>query len=69
MYRVLTLDPDTGEFTPQPGVLPGPYSLFGTRKALRRLRELGYDGRPVSAPYILVEPYEPKKREMPEVSA
>jgi len=42
-YRVTTWDADKQAFTPQRGVRSGPYSQFGLRRALRRLRELGYD--------------------------
>lgn len=39
-YYVLTWDPNRGEFTPQRGVRSGPYSLFGLRRALRKLEAL-----------------------------
>ena len=42
-YYVTTYDHDRGEFTPQCGVRSGPYKLFALRKALRALRDLGYD--------------------------
>ena len=41
-YYVYTWDTDKETFTPQAGVRCGPYSLFGLRKALRKLRRLGY---------------------------
>lgn len=41
-YYVTTWDTDLQAFTPQAGVRTGPYSLFGLRKALRKLREYGY---------------------------
>jgi len=41
-YYVTTWDPDTQKFTPQSGVRTGPYSLFGLRKAIRKLRACGY---------------------------
>lgn len=41
-YRVLTYDPESGRFTPQLGVRSGPYTLFGLRKALRKLQGMGY---------------------------
>lgn len=44
-YYVTTWDTDKQEFTPQPGVRTGPYTLFGIRKAVRKLRECGYEGR------------------------
>jgi len=43
-YYVRTLDPETGDYTPQKGVRKGPYSLWGLRKAIRKLRGMGYDG-------------------------
>jgi hypothetical protein len=62
-YRVLTWDIDLQKFTPQKGVRSGPYTLFGLRKALRKLREMGYSARRVfdpdhcgwSDPCVLVE--------------
>lgn len=42
-YRVTTYDSWKNGFTPQKGVRCGPYSLFGLRKALRKLRGMGYD--------------------------
>lgn len=44
-YYVLTYDVEKEDFTPQSGVRSGPYSLWGLRKVLRKLREFGYDGR------------------------
>jgi hypothetical protein len=41
-YDVTTWDPRRQAFTPQRGVRRGPYTLWGLRRALRRLRELGY---------------------------
>ncbi len=43
-YEVLTYDIDTGEFTPQQGLKRGPWSKWGLRRALRRLRRMGYEG-------------------------
>lgn len=42
-YEVLTWDVYLQKFTPQQGVRRGPYSLWGLRKALRKLRDAGYD--------------------------
>jgi hypothetical protein len=42
LYRIYTYDPMKEAFTPQSGVRSGPYSLFGLRKALRALQNLGY---------------------------
>ena len=44
-YYVLTWDETAQTFTPQESVRIGPYSLFGLRKAIRALRELGYGAR------------------------
>jgi hypothetical protein len=52
-FRVLTWDTDLQEFTPQDGVDPGPYTLFGLRPALRQLREMGYGGW--QSPCVLVD--------------
>lgn len=41
-YYVTTWDTGLQRFTPQKGVRAGPYSLFGLRKALRRLQQMGY---------------------------
>lgn len=43
-YEVLTYDIDTGEFTPQQALRRAPWSKWGLRRALRRLRTMGYDG-------------------------
>lgn len=53
LYDVLTWDTDLQKFTPQTGVRRGPYTLFGTRRALRKLAQMGYAGRP-SEPCVLV---------------
>ena len=42
-YYVYTWDMDLQRFTPQSGVRCGPYSLWGLRRALRRLQSMGYD--------------------------
>jgi hypothetical protein len=39
---VLTWDTEKQAFTPQQGVRRGPYTLFGIRKALRKLQAMGY---------------------------
>lgn len=41
-YYVKTWDTNKGDFSPQPGVRTGPYSLMGLRKAIRKLRAWGY---------------------------
>ena len=41
-YEVFTWDAEKEEWNPQEGVRRGPYTLFGLRRALRRLRDLGY---------------------------
>lgn len=53
-YFVTTYDTKIEDFTPQRGVRTGPYSLFGLRKALRKLRAMGYDTNR-QAPSVLVE--------------
>jgi hypothetical protein len=42
LFVIKTWDTDADEFTPQRGVRCGPYTLFGLRKAVRKLRRLGY---------------------------
>ena len=58
MYMVETWDTDLQEFTPQIGVHPGPYTLMGSRKALRALREYGYGGYPSTEPCVLLRQVE-----------
>lgn len=41
-YYVKTWDIELETFTPQQGLRTGPYSLFGLRKAFRKLRRMGY---------------------------
>ena len=41
-YFVKTWDTDKQDFTPQIGVRTGPYTQFGLRRAIRKLRKLGY---------------------------
>jgi hypothetical protein len=41
-YYVETYDSNLEKFTAQRGVRKGPYSLFGLRTALRKLRSMGY---------------------------
>jgi hypothetical protein len=57
-YRVTTYDVNTGKFTPQSGVRCAPYSKWGLRKALRKLRRLGYEATR-SDSSVLVERIEP----------
>lgn len=54
-YEVLTWDSDRQEFTPQIGVRRGPYSKWGLRRALRKLRDMGYETHRRGAYSILVE--------------
>jgi hypothetical protein len=54
-YYVITFDPELDRYTPQVGVRCGPYTLFGLRKALRKLESMGYDIRRDYASAILVE--------------
>ncbi len=44
-YYVYTWDTDKQDWTPQAGVRCGPWSKWGLRKALRKLREYGYSAR------------------------
>lgn len=41
-YFIETWDGNLEEFTPQKGVPRGPYTKWGLRKAIRKLRKLGY---------------------------
>lgn len=41
-YYVTTWDAELQQFTPQAGVRSGPYTLFGLRRAIRKLQSLGY---------------------------
>ena len=41
-YYVLTWDAEEQDWTPQQGVRTGPYSLWGLRRALRKLQAMGY---------------------------
>ena len=53
-YYVTTWDPERQEWTPQIGVRVGPWTLFGLRKALRRLRTMGYQADRGDS-FVLVE--------------
>jgi hypothetical protein len=53
-YWVYTWDVYRQEFTPQQGVRCGPYSLWGLRRALRKLRAIGYPACK-GDPAVLVE--------------
>ncbi len=44
-YDVTTWDADKQAWTPQQGVRRGPWTKWGLRKALRKLRNLGYSAR------------------------
>jgi hypothetical protein len=56
-YYVETWDTNKQQWTPQAGVRKGPYTLFGLRKAIRKLREFGYqaDHRDPSVYFSCVE--------------
>lgn len=57
-YYITTWDTDKEDFTPQRGVRKGPYTLFGLRQALRKLRTMGYDAdRGDNSTYVWREPY------------
>lgn len=63
-YFVTTWCNENQAFTPQKGVRTGPYSLFGLRKAIRALRELGYAAnysRGYGDPSVAVDVMEQKK--------
>lgn len=42
-YEILTWDANRHKFTPQIGVRKGPYTLFGLRRAVRKLRRMNFD--------------------------
>jgi hypothetical protein len=42
-YYVRTWDSERMEYTPQAGIKAGPYSQFGLRRAIRKLRDMGYE--------------------------
>ena len=63
-HYVETWDTNKQAFTPQAGVKSGPYSLFGLRRAVKRLRELGYEGRR-NDPSVYVYSAERPKAERP----
>ncbi len=57
-YEVLTWDMDLQKFTPQQGVRRGPYSLWGLKRALRKLQAIGYPcnrNQADSDPSVLVQ--------------
>ncbi len=41
-YEVLTWDTYKQKFTPQQGVRRGPYTIWGLKRALRKLQQMGY---------------------------
>ncbi len=52
-YYVTTWDSWREGFTPQRGVRTGPYTLFGLRRAFRKLQGMGYDtGRQAHSVYV-----------------
>lgn len=59
-YRIRTWDIELQRFTPQRGVRSGPYTLFGLRKALRKLRQMGYEVSRRGGFSVLVERVESK---------
>jgi hypothetical protein len=54
LYEVLTWDSELGDFTPQEGLPPGPFTRAGLRGALRSLRDMGYDVNRRDAHSVLV---------------
>lgn len=61
-YQVLTWDWEIHDWSPQQGVRRGPYSLFGLRKALRKLRDMGYDTTRNGGVSVLVERIEDRRQ-------
>lgn len=64
-YKVWTWDADGQAFTPQVGVRCGPHTIWGLKRALRKLQSMGYPcnrshpwglrGDTESDPSVLVE--------------
>ena len=54
-YYVQTMDWALRKWTPQRGVRTGPYTLFGLRKALRKLQDMGYETDRRGGVSVLVE--------------
>ncbi len=54
-YEVLTWDMDKQAWTPQHGVRRGPYTRWGLRRALRKLKAMNYDIRRHNAHSVLVQ--------------
>lgn len=54
-YQVRTWDMDKQKWTPQEGVRKGPYNLFGLRKALRKLNNMGYATTKSDGNYVFIE--------------
>ena len=61
-YDVLTWDVERQEWTPQQGVRRGPYTLWGLRRALRTLQQLGYPCHRQDS-FVLVQAREEQARE------
>ena len=57
-YYLWTWDSDKQDWTPQQGVRCGPWSKWGLRRALRKLRGMGYNARKMD-PFILVKRIDP----------
>lgn len=60
-YYVKTWDTDRQEFTPQQGVPVGPYTQFGLRRVLRKLRSIGYDVSPRECACSVLVSRDPKE--------
>jgi len=54
-YYVTTWDAELQQFTPQIGVPEGPYTLWGLRRALRQLQDMGYETTKAGGVSVLVE--------------
>lgn len=63
-YYIWTWDTDKQSFTPQAGVRCGPWSKWGLRRAIRRLREMGYpcdySSKGSGDPSVKIERVEPQ---------
>lgn len=52
---VRTWDHEKHKWTPQRGVRTGPYTQFGVRRALRKLRSMGYETGRENGFSVLIE--------------
>lgn len=54
-YYVTTWDGDKQKWTPQIGVRRGPHTIGGLRKALRKLRGMGYGTKKSDGNFVMIE--------------